>query len=97
MIEKSMSDFARAISSHTRRQILEMIFERSECELACGEILRRLGVPKANLSQHLNVLDKAGMIRRIMEGTFLTVALTDTGKSAAYLCDEMRKAVKGKR
>lgn len=47
---------------------LEIIYALKEGELSVGELVKRLGIPKANVSQHLSVLRQRRMVSARREG-----------------------------
>lgn len=51
----------RALADPTRRRILEMLVA---APASAGDLARRLGLPRVNVSHHLSVLASAGLIDR---------------------------------
>lgn len=47
---------------------LEIIYALKEGELSVGELVKRLGIPKANVSQHLSVLRQRRVVTARREG-----------------------------
>lgn len=47
---------------------LEIIYALKEGELSVGELVKRLGIPKANVSQHLSVLRQRRVVAARREG-----------------------------
>lgn len=47
---------------------LEIIYALKDGELSVGELVRRLGIPKANVSQHLAILRQRGVVIARREG-----------------------------
>jgi len=47
---------------------LEIIYALKDGELPVGELVRRLGIPKANASQHLAILRQRGVVIARREG-----------------------------
>ncbi|MFC1649203.1 metalloregulator ArsR/SmtB family transcription factor [Patescibacteria group bacterium] len=64
-IFKLQSSLLKAISHPKRLEIIQLLRER---ELSVSEILDMLGLPQANLSQHLMVLRDAGVVSTRREG-----------------------------
>jgi ArsR family transcriptional regulator len=58
-IYELQAQIAKAISHATRLRIVDSI---AGDEVAFGELLQRIGVSKANLSQHLAVLRASGLV-----------------------------------
>jgi DNA-binding transcriptional ArsR family regulator len=56
----------RAIAEPRRREILRLVSDR---ELPAGEIARRFAVTRPAISQHLRVLDDAGLVTVRRSGT----------------------------
>ncbi len=54
------------IFSHAKR--LEIINSLKEKELSASELIERIGISKANLSQHMSVLKAKGVISTRREG-----------------------------
>jgi DNA-binding transcriptional ArsR family regulator len=49
----------RALADPTRRRLLEQLVSRP---VGAGELGRRLGLPRVNVSHHLSVLAEAGLV-----------------------------------
>jgi ArsR family transcriptional regulator len=64
-IFKLHSSLLKAISHPKRLEIIQLLREQ---ELCVNEILEMLGLPQANLSQHLKVLRNAGVVNTRKEG-----------------------------
>src|SRR4051794_10918339 len=56
----------KAIAAPRRREILALVRDR---ELSAGEIASRFDVTRPAVSQHLNVLKEAGLVRERRVGT----------------------------
>jgi ArsR family transcriptional regulator, arsenate/arsenite/antimonite-responsive transcriptional repressor len=61
-----------ALSSPVRRKILAYL---SEAELSAGEIAARFKMSKPSVSQHLSVLETAGLVRSEKRGQFVHYSL----------------------
>jgi ArsR family transcriptional regulator, arsenate/arsenite/antimonite-responsive transcriptional repressor len=57
-----------ALSSPVRRKILAYL---AEAELTAGEIAGRFDISKPSVSQHLTVLETAGLVRSEKHGQFV--------------------------
>lgn len=55
----------KAVASERRRHILRLVWDR---ELAAGELAQRFDVSWPAISQHLNVLKDAGLVRERRDG-----------------------------
>lgn len=67
------AEICSALASPVRLQILDLV---SESEKTASELLEVLGIPKANLSQHLAVLKDAGILHSRKEGLFQYMSLS---------------------
>ncbi|MEK6599714.1 MAG: metalloregulator ArsR/SmtB family transcription factor [Deltaproteobacteria bacterium] len=47
---------------------LEIIYALKDGELSVGELVKRLGIPKANVSQHLSILRQRRVVASRREG-----------------------------
>lgn len=63
-----------ALSSQPRRKILAFL---SASSLTAGEISERFNMSKPAVSQHLSVLESAGLIRREKQGQFVHYSLIE--------------------
>ncbi len=61
-----------ALSSQVRRKILAYL---AEAELTAGEIASRFNISKPSVSQHLTVLEAAGLVRSEKRGQFVHYSL----------------------
>jgi ArsR family transcriptional regulator, arsenate/arsenite/antimonite-responsive transcriptional repressor len=61
-----------ALSSATRRRILAYL---AEAELTAGEIAGRFAISKPSVSQHLSLLEAAGLVRSEKRGQFVHYSL----------------------
>jgi ArsR family transcriptional regulator, arsenate/arsenite/antimonite-responsive transcriptional repressor len=61
-----------ALSSQVRRKILAYL---AEAELTAGEIASRFNISKPSVSQHLTVLEAAGLVRSDKRGQFVHYSL----------------------
>lgn len=57
-----------ALSSQVRRKILAYL---SEAELTAGEIASRFSISKPSVSQHLNILETAGLVASEKRGQYV--------------------------
>ncbi len=71
-IYEMQAEICAALASPVRLRILELVSER---EHTSSELLEELGIPKANLSQHLSVLRDAGILSTRKEGLFQYASL----------------------
>jgi ArsR family transcriptional regulator, arsenate/arsenite/antimonite-responsive transcriptional repressor len=61
-----------ALSSQVRRKILAYL---SEVDLTAGEIAGRFNISKPSVSQHLNILETAGLVKSEKRGQFVHYSL----------------------
>jgi len=64
--EQSMANFARVLSHPARIKILKILNDLNGCIVA--EMVERLPLAQSTISQHLEELKKAGLIRSEVEG-----------------------------
>jgi DNA-binding transcriptional ArsR family regulator len=67
------AEFFKTLGHPARIRVLELLAER---EHAVGDMLREVGIEAANLSQHLAVLRRAGLVTTRKEGTTVFYSLT---------------------
>ena len=60
-IDHEFADYAKALGHPARVAILRLLIECGEC--MCGNIVSRIPLAQATVSQHLKVLKDAGLIR----------------------------------
>lgn len=63
-----MQSIFEALSSATRRKILAYL---SHAELSAGDIAARFDISKPSISQHLSVLENAGLVASEKRGQFV--------------------------
>lgn len=64
---KQLAEVSSALSHPVRLQVLDLLSEKKQ---NCTELLKILKIPKPNLSQHLNVLKRAGIVDCHKSGLF---------------------------
>ena len=64
----------QALSSTARRKILAYL---SASDLTAGEIASKFDMSKPSVSQHLNVLESAGLVERTKKGQYVVYHLVD--------------------
>ncbi len=67
------AEFFKTLGHPARIRVLELLSER---EQAVGEMLPEVGVEAANLSQHLAVLRRAGLVATRKDGSSVFYSLT---------------------
>lgn len=73
-----MQKVFEALSSTVRRKILAYL---SESELTAGEIAEKFDISKPAVSQHLGVLENAGLVAREKRGQFVHYRLVEENLS----------------
>jgi len=69
------AEFFKTLGHPARIRILELLSER---EHAVSELLPEVGIEPANMSQHLAVLRRAGLVTTRKEGSAVHYSLTST-------------------
>jgi DNA-binding transcriptional ArsR family regulator len=64
--DEDLAVLAKAIGHPARVQILRMLTRRDSC--ICGDIVGELPLAQSTVSQHLKVLQEAGLIRGEVDG-----------------------------
>ena len=67
-----MQPVFEALSSQVRRKILAYL---AHTELSAGDIAARFDISKPAVSQHLSILETAGLVRREKRGQFVYYSL----------------------
>ncbi len=78
------------VLSHPKR--LQIIYALRAGERYVGELTQQLGLPYANLSQHLRVLHAAGIVEARHEGKYSYYRLSTP--QIAEACDLVRRALR---
>jgi ArsR family transcriptional regulator len=84
-IYRMQAEIARVLGNPVRLRILNLVGDR---EVSYGALLDDLGVSKGNLSQHLAILRKAGVVTVRREGVHVHYRLTFP--EIKHLCSAMR-------
>ncbi len=79
---EAVSQYFQALAEPTRLQILNLLRER---EHNVGELAQRCGFTSANISRHMSVLAKQGLVSRENRGTSVYYRIADD--SVYALCD----------
>ncbi len=77
-----VAGYFQALSEPTRLQILNLL-RQGECNV--GELARLCGFTAANISRHLTLLTKRGLVARESRGTSVYYCIAD--ESVYALCD----------
>ena len=72
---------AKALGHPARVHILRLLLRQATC--SCGEIVERLPLAQATVSQHLKVLKEAGLIRGEVEGPRVSYCADPSGLARA--------------
>jgi DNA-binding transcriptional ArsR family regulator len=79
----------KAFANPTRLHLLDLL---GKGEIGAGTLQERLGISKANLSQHLSILRSAGVVNTRREGKRLLAELSSPQIKEA--CHHMRNILK---
>lgn len=71
----SLNHAFKALADPTRRSILDML---KEGDLTAGEIADRFDMTKPSISNHLNLLKQAGLVRDERRGQHIMYSLNTT-------------------
>ena len=82
------ADVCKALAHAKRLEIVHILKDK---EAAAGDIVKQMGIPKANVSQHLAVMRKAGVLNARREG--LNVYYRITSPKIARACNLMREVL----
>lgn len=74
--ENVLADYAKALSHPARIKILEYLIKLDIC--SCGEIVDKLPLSQATVSQHLKELKRTGLIKGEIEGPKVCYCINDT-------------------
>jgi ArsR family transcriptional regulator len=83
------ADICQTLANPKRLQILALLKDREE--LSVGEMVRALGIPKPNLSQHLSLMRQKGILRSRRQGTVIYYRLATPAILKA--CEIMRQVL----
>lgn len=83
-IYERQADICSALANPVRLMILEIV---GEGECTASDLQEKLAIPKSNLSQHLAVLKRAGILSARAEGRFqfLNLALPEVKQACALV------------
>ncbi len=84
-----IADRFKLLASPTRIEILQHICDG---ERTVGELVELTGHKQANVSKQLGLLDRAGLVRRRVEGNHVYYTVADA--SLPQLCEIMRESLK---
>src|SRR5271157_2887181 len=82
------ADICQVLANPKRLQILNLL---KWGELSVGAMVRALGVPKANLSQHLSLMRQRGILATRRQGTTIYYRLSTPDITEA--CEIMREVL----
>ncbi|HYF03143.1 MAG TPA: autorepressor SdpR family transcription factor [Patescibacteria group bacterium] len=70
-----MNELFKALNDETRRQILDMLREKS---MTAGDIADRFNISKPSISHHLDILKRAELISSEKQGQFVIYSINTT-------------------
>ena len=82
------ADICKTLANPKR---LEIIYALKDGERSAGDIVSALGIPKANVSQHLSVLKACGVVRSRREGVNIFYSISSPKIVSA--CTLMREVL----
>jgi len=82
------AEFCKAFSSPKRLEILCIL---KEGEMTVSDITRKLGVPKASVSQHLSVMRMMGILKTRRSG--INIYYKIANKKITHACNLMQGAL----
>ena len=82
------AEVCKTLSNAKRLEILNILREK---EMSVGEIVSKMGLSKANVSQHLAILRTAGILRTQREGVTIYYRIANQKVIKAY--DLMREVL----
>ena len=72
-------DAFKSLAHESRLRILRLLSKQGDVGLPAGKIARKLGLPDATLSYHVNELLKAGLLRDFHKGASIIFSLNVEG------------------
>ena len=86
----------KAFANSTRLHILDLLGRR---DWGAGELEKKLGISKANLSQHITVLKTAGVIvrRRCGKNVYFSLAMPEVKRACELIRGVLRAQVRNDR
>ena len=82
------ADVCKTLSHAKRLEILSIL---RDGEVSAGEIVKQMRISKANVSQHLSMMRKAGILVTRREGASVYYRISNTKVTKA--CDLMREVL----
>ena len=82
------AEVCKTLSHAKRLEILDLL---RDDEMSVGDIVKKMNVSKANVSQHLAILRKAGILKTRREG--LTIFYSISSAKVTRACDLMREVL----
>ena len=87
-IYELQADLCKIFSNAKRMEILNILKDR---EMSAGEMIEKIGLSKANLSQHMGVLRSKGVVHARREG--LNIFYRISTPKIIQACDLMREVL----
>ncbi|MEI7434611.1 MAG: metalloregulator ArsR/SmtB family transcription factor [Methanomicrobiales archaeon] len=87
---QNLVEVHHALSDLIRMKILHLLTSQPLCVCVIREII---GISDSNLSYHLNVLKKAGIIVGEQQGSWIIYSLTERGKKYSIVAQDSDKVV----
>lgn len=79
MQDQAAIDAFKSLAHESRLRILRLLSKQGDVGLPAGKIARKLGLPDATLSYHINELLKAGLLSDVHKGASIIFSLNVEG------------------
>ena len=86
------ADICKTLSNPKRLEIIDLLRDRAE--LTASQLIWKIKISKANLSQHMNILVQKGVVKTRRDGINIFYQLSDVRITMA--CDIMRDVLLSK-
>ncbi len=73
--QNTLAEWLKALAHPARISILETLSKSKHC--ICGDLVGELGLAQSTVSQHLQALKKAGIIKACEEGTTVSYCIDE--------------------
>ena len=90
MIFELHADVCKVFSNAKRLEILNTLRDK---EMTASELIEKIGLSKANLSQHMSILKSKGVVLTRREGVNIHYRISDS--KIIQACDLMREVLLG--
>jgi DNA-binding transcriptional ArsR family regulator len=92
--QNQLATIAKALGHPARIAILEYLISANSC--ICGDLVEKLPLSQATVSQHLKALKEADLIKGNIEGTSVCYCInTETWEKAQQILNKMFESFRG--